>query len=142
EVVEPGMLLARLVRGTDDLRRIALVESAPASGFTGAAANPAGAAVDLVTDDPEHVVLRVTAPARGFGFLADEYFPGWRATVNGTPAAILRGNYAFRLVEVPEGVSSVEFRYAPASVRIGAAVSGATVLALCLWALSGRAARR
>jgi uncharacterized membrane protein YfhO len=64
--------------------------------------------------------------------LSDQYFPGWRATVDGAPASIVRANYAFRLVEVPRGRSVVEFRYAPASVPIGAAVSGATLVGLAV----------
>jgi uncharacterized membrane protein YfhO len=67
--------------------------------------------------------MRVQAPARGFVFLADQFYPGWTATVNGAPAPVARANYAFRLVEVGAGESSVEFRYRPASVRLGLVVS-------------------
>lgn len=88
--------------------------------------------------EPEHLLLRVDAPERGFLFLSDQYLPGWRATIDGRPTAIIRANYAFRLVEVPRGRSLVEFRYAPASVRIGAAVSGATVIALAMFLWSTR----
>jgi hypothetical protein len=42
----------------------------------------------------------------------------------------MRANYLFRAVEVPAGESTVEFRYAPASVRIGAAITGAVLLGL------------
>jgi len=52
--------------------------------------------------------------------------------VNGAPAPILRANYLFRLVEVPAGESTVEFRYTPASVRVGAAISAATLLVLAV----------
>jgi uncharacterized membrane protein YfhO len=43
--------------------------------------------------------------------------------VNGEDVAILRANYTFRLVEVPAGTSTVEFRYRPMSVLIGAILS-------------------
>jgi uncharacterized membrane protein YfhO len=75
------------------------------------------------------VVLRVRAPARGF-LLADQDFPGWRATVDGAPAPILRANYLFRAVEVPAGESTVEFRYVPTSLWLGAAITAATLLAV------------
>jgi uncharacterized membrane protein YfhO len=81
-----------------------------------------------VVDEPERVVLEVEAPARGFLFLADQYFPGWSATVNGNPAPILRANHAFRLVEVPPGPVRVEFRYGSRRIWIGAAISGVTLL--------------
>jgi len=76
------------------------------------------------------VVLRVHATKPGFLHLTDQYFPGWRATVNGTPAPILRANFLFRAVEVPAGDSLVEFRYVPMSLYLGAAVSLLSGLAL------------
>jgi len=129
-VPDSRILLDRLASGRDDPRDVALVEAPLPSGFAGGAGDRGPAAVDFITNDPERVVLRVHAPARGFLFLADQYFPGWRATVDGTPVPIVRANYAFRLVEVPGGESTVAFRYAPASVRLGAAISAVTSLSV------------
>jgi hypothetical protein len=129
-VPDPDALLARLARPDDDLRAVALVERAPASGFAGAVADPGSASTEFVDDRPEHVALRVRAPAPGFVVLADQDLPGWRATVDGRPATILRANYAFRAVEVPAGSSLVEFRYAPATLWAGLAISGATLVAV------------
>jgi uncharacterized membrane protein YfhO len=86
--------------------------------------------VEFVRDDPESIALRVEATGRGFVHLADQYAPGWYATVNGAPVEIARANYLFRLIEVPQGESIVELRYAPMSVRLGAAISAVTALAL------------
>jgi uncharacterized membrane protein YfhO len=74
------------------------------------------------------VVLEVVAPEHGFLFLADQYFPGWTATVNGEPSPILVADHAFRLVEVPAGPVTVEFRYRSTWLRFGALVSGVTLL--------------
>ncbi len=80
------------------------------------------------------------AGARGFLFLADEYFPGWRVLVDGREEEILRANYTFRLVEVPRGESEVVFLYRPASLRIGAAVSLLSLAAVvAVWRRSGKA---
>ena len=129
-VADSAALLDRLASGRDDPRRVALVEAPPPDGFVGGRNDQGTGSVEFVTDDPEHVVLRVHAPARGFLFLADTHFAGWHATVGGTPAPILRANYTFRLVVVPAGDSTVEFRYLPASVLLGAFISGATILAV------------
>jgi hypothetical protein len=130
EVVEDSpSLLQRLAAGADDPREVALVEAPPPSGFRGEEGDsPGPGRVEFLRNEPEHVVLRVRAPARGFVVLADQYFPGWEATVNDKPTPIVRANYVFRLVEVPAGESRVEFRYAPGSVRLGAWVSGLTLL--------------
>ena len=44
--------------------------------------------------------------------------------------SIYRANYAFRLVPVPAGESTVVFRYRPTSVRLGAAISLISILGL------------
>jgi uncharacterized membrane protein YfhO len=102
--------------------------------------NVAEGTVEFVRNDAEYLVLRVQAPERGFLHLADQYAPGWTATVNGQPAPILRGDYLFRLVEVPKGDSTVEFVYRPASLLIGIVIS--TVSAIAVGALLVRRWRR
>jgi Bacterial membrane protein YfhO len=139
-IADPPALLDRLAHGTDDLASIAFVEAAMPSGFTGTDVSAAAATTRIVTNDPEHLVIDVDAPAPGFLVLADQYFPGWRATVNGIDVPIHRANYMFRLIEVPAGASRVDFRYRPAAVAVGGAVSLVTlgILAAVTW----RARRR
>ena len=120
--------LKRLAWPRGDWRRLALVDSAPRSGFLGVPGNQATGEARFVVDDPERVVLEVVAPEHGFLFLADQYFPGWTATVNGEPSPILVADHAFRLVEVPAGPVTVEFRYRSTWLRFGALVSGVTLL--------------
>jgi hypothetical protein len=129
-VADPAVLLRRLATGNDDLRQVALVERDPSSGFTGIPGNGGRGTVEFLTDDPEHVVLRVRAPERGFVHLADQYYPGWQASVNGVPTPIQQANFLFRVVEVPAGESVVEFRFEPLSLRIGAGVSVASIVGL------------
>ena len=130
-VADSRALLERLAVGPDDPRTVALVEAAP-SDFLGLPGDGSGADVRFVVDDPEHVELAVNAPARGFLLLSDQYDTGWRAWVNGQPAAITRGNYTFRLVEVPAGRSTVEFRYRPAGLLAGAGISVLAIAAAVL----------
>jgi hypothetical protein len=139
-VADPRALLRRLGEGDDDFRRVTLVEQAPPSGFTGSAGNEATGEVVFVRNDPEHVVLRVRAPERGFVHLADQYADGWRATVAGEDAAILRANYLFRAVEVPAGESTIEMRYTAPGLWAGAAISLATACALLAYATTRRRA--
>lgn len=139
-VPDPTVLLNRLANGADDLRKIALIEEDFPSGFRGDPATSGDAIVTLTRNEPERINLRVQAPARGFVFLADQFYPGWSARVNGVPAPIVRANYAFRLVEVGPGLSSIKLRYRPASVRIGLVVSLLTVIGLALLRLRRPAA--
>lgn len=138
-VVEPdrAQRLLQLGRGGGDRRLQAIVNQAPASGFVGVAGNQRTADARFVVDDAEHVTLELVAPERGFLFLADQYFPGWIATVNGEPASILIANHTFRAVEVPSGPVTVDFRYQPRSIWIGAAISAVTAIAVVALLVAG-----
>ena len=120
----------RLASGRDNLRQVALLDAPPPSGFKGTADPAADGGATFLVDQPERVVVRAHATAPGFLHLADQYATGWYATVNGAPTPVLRANHVFRAVEVPAGESLVELRYAPASLWLGAAITGATLVAI------------
>jgi hypothetical protein len=140
-VADPPTLLRRLATGDDDLTKVGFMEEPPASGFRGDTAATAPGTTDFLLDDPEHLVIAVDAPARGFLVVADQYFPGWGATVNGASTPIMRGNYAFRIIEVPAGKSTVEMRYRPVSVAIGAAITAVASVVSVVVLLWGRRRR-
>ena len=71
------------------------------------------------TDEPDRIVLEVKANAPAWLVLADSYYRGWEASVNGKPETIYRANFYARAVPVPEGKYQVEFRYRPNSFRNG-----------------------
>ena len=74
--------------------------------------------------------------------LGDSFFPGWTATVDGRDAPIHRVDDLFRGVQLPAGAHTVEFRYRPATFKIGAVVSLLTLLALVATAVVGLRAGR
>jgi hypothetical protein len=83
---------------------------------------PAGSA-DIVSYEPERVVLEATARRPGELVLTDLHYPGWKVTVDGEPAEMHRVNYLLRGTTLPAGRHRVEFRYEPASYRVGWIVS-------------------
>lgn len=84
----------------------------------------------------------VRAASGGLLIFNETYDAGWRATVNGEPADVLRVNGVVQGVILPPGASEVHFVYAPRGWRAGILIS-ALVLALLvvggLW--RGKAAR-
>jgi hypothetical protein len=88
--------------------------------------------VRLASYLPERIVLVAQMRTPGLVVLADTYYPGWEASVDGVPTAIVRANYFVRGVYVADGEHRIVFRYAPLSYRLGAAVSGLTCGALLL----------
>jgi hypothetical protein len=88
---------------------------------------------------PDRVRLEATLNQEGHVVLLDGHDPGWRATVDGNPAPVLRANIVFRAVPVPAGKHVIELTYRPWPVVVGLAASGLGVL-LCgwLWTTGGR----
>ena len=87
------------------------------------------------------LVVDVTTPAPGYLVLSEVWYPGWKATVDGQPAPVLRANFAFRAVPVPAGSHQVRLVFAPWTWRVGLAVSLATLLGTALtaaWLLARR----
>jgi hypothetical protein len=140
-IPDADALLRRLAYGDDDLSAVALVEQPPPSGLAEVDGAPHTADVRLVRNDPEDLVIDVDAPRRGFLVVADQYERGWRASVNGVPAPVLRANYLFRLIEVPAGSSRAEFRYRPTSLVLGAILSGTALVGAGVVVTSGRRRR-
>jgi hypothetical protein len=83
--------------------------------------------VEILDRTPSSLALRVSTPTDGLLVLSEVYYPGWRATVNGQTAPILRVDYALRGVPVPAGQHRVEFFFRPATFAWGAAISGLTL---------------
>jgi uncharacterized membrane protein YfhO len=55
--------------------------------------------------------------------LTDNWYPGWKATVDGKSAPVERVDYLIRGVRVPAGSHRVEFSFEPASWRLAWIVS-------------------
>ncbi len=63
----------------------------------------------MVDYSPNKVIIEVTTDQRAFLFLSDNFYPRWKAKVNGSASKIYRADYNFRAVLVPQGKSKVEF---------------------------------
>jgi hypothetical protein len=72
-------------------------------------------------------VLQVSAPSGGLLVVGDLFYPGWTATVDGSPARVLHTNYLFMGVEVSPGDHSVVLEYRPAAFMAGLALSAVSL---------------
>jgi hypothetical protein len=149
EVANSELAISELVDPAFDPRREVILERGAAAGLPPApreaaeASEPAAepkVAIDAYA--PERVDLSVQAPRAGWLVLSDLHYPGWVATVNGAPSPIERANHLFRAVRVGAGSSRVRFEYQPASLRLGALVSLASVLGLAALGLLGARRRQ
>ncbi|HVC93211.1 MAG TPA: YfhO family protein [Pirellulales bacterium] len=86
--------------------------------------------VRVIDDLPTRMAIDVDAPTAGRLVLADTWYRGWKATVDGDEAAIDRAHGVFRSVSVPGGSHRVVFVYEPVSFRLGVIGSA---LGVVLW---------
>lgn len=137
-VADDAAALAALADPAFDPRAEAILP-APAPQQPAAAAG-ADETVAVAAYTAEQVVLHAAVSTPAVLILADTYYPGWEATVNGQPAPIQRANLMFRGVTLTPGRHEVVFTYRPANWRRGLAISlgtgGLLLLALAgsLWA--------
>ena len=89
-------------------------------------------------DFANRVTAKVSASGPMLAVLSDRWYPGWKATVDGVDAPVLRANGVFRAVPIPAGVSDVVFSFEPGSILLGAAISVAGLLALAATWLMAR----
>jgi hypothetical protein len=79
---------------------------------------------------PERRLIRVQSESGGEFELLEQWFPGWKAFIDGREVKIARAREVFQSVQVPPGTHMVEFRYQSESMRAGAAVSLVSLLGM------------
>jgi hypothetical protein len=125
-ITAPSQNSAFQLLDQQDLHTVAIVENAISN-----TAQPGNSGIESVrfrSWAPEKFTVDVNAVSNGLLVLSEMYYPGWRATVNGKPAEIHRVDGALRGIAVSPGSNRIEMEYAPASFRIGAGISVATLL--------------
>jgi hypothetical protein len=127
-VTTPEQAIEYLRQGADPSAEVAVEAESMPPGLVASIEGTARIASYL----PERVEVVAQLHSAGLVVLADTYYPGWQASVDGTPAAIVRANYFVRGVYVDAGEHHIVLRYAPLSYRVGAAVSGLVGGALLL----------
>lgn len=83
-------------------------------------------------DGANRVAISVSSPGGGWLILADSFYPGWRAFVDGDEVTIYPADGLFRAIKLPPGEHQVEFVYRPLSFTTGAAISALAWLLLII----------
>jgi hypothetical protein len=109
-----------------------LLEPPPAIDTCG---SPDG--VELQEHAPNGVRIQARMACRGMVILSDTFFPGWHASIDGSPAAIYEVNEAMRGVVVPAGTHTLTFQYRPFSVVAGFLLTLAGVCGAIVWGRLG-----
>ena len=131
----------RVIAGsTFDLDGTAVLECPEVTGGE-SSRGPASGRVQLVSDAPERVEITVEASTPGALVLADAFYPGWTASVDGAPASILPANVAVRAVRLTPGAHRIAFVFRTPGLRAALTLSGATLLLGAAFGLAGAVGR-
>lgn len=120
----------RLGEGTSYYKVFEYLHAQPAWRFNGD--------VQMHRWDAEHRGFRVKSDAGAKFVLVEQFFPGWEALIDGRKTAIERTSGTFQSIDVPAGEHIVEFRYAPSSLWLGAALSAVGLGLVAMIAVGGR----
>lgn len=86
----------------------------------------------VVKDRPGRIIVQVDTPGDQLLVVSERHHSGWRATIEGQPAAVVPTFGDSLGCVVPEGAHEVEFRFMPRSYTLGKAVSIVGVIATLL----------
>jgi hypothetical protein len=109
----------------------------PAPGSSDGSSTTAGARV-AAGAVPDEMTIEADAPRNGYVVVADTFYPGWIADVDGRPATIYRANLSVRAIPVTAGHHRIVLRYEPPGWRSGLIVSAGAMAMLLLWLGLGR----
>ena len=101
-------------------------------------AAPESTAEILPGETPNRVQIQTHASEPGLLILADAYYPGWQADIDGAPASVYPVDGLLRGVHVEAGFHTVTFTYRSSALQQGAMVSVIALLCLFLAALVRR----
>ncbi len=91
--------------------------------------DPGASPAAVTRDGTDGVTVRVTTRGPGYLVLADAYYPGWQATVDGRDAPVVQADLAFRAVYLPDsGEHTVVFRFRPVAWAAGWLIAGVTAV--------------
>ncbi len=125
--------LSRMAEPEFDPRALVFVNQPPSLSWAMSPDKAAGAAeVRVVKYEPTRVTITVSNTAPGLVVLSDTFYPGWKATVDGRAAPVLRADYALRAVAVDAGAHIIEYHFVAGTVRWGAAISLSTLTVVAL----------
>jgi hypothetical protein len=123
--------------GEIDLRTQAVTDKrfAPVLGGFNVTPRDSLSTIELISYDSNYMKYRVVAKTDEFAVFSEVYYPhGWRITIDGERAKMLRVNYTLRGLPIPAGEHIVLFKFDPYSIRVTDTIA---YIALILMLITG-----
>ncbi|HUF70493.1 MAG TPA: YfhO family protein [Longimicrobiales bacterium] len=128
EIVNDDVAVERLLSEDFDPRSTVLLRE-PLPAELEVQPDPQGT-VSWAEREADHYTLNVTTDRPALLVITDNYYPAWKAEIDGNEAPILRANYTFRAIPVPAGTHQVRLYYDSSGLNNSAFASAALLLLL------------
>ena len=140
ETSEQQIVATVLDQGFDPRRLLLLPADAPVGRDTLSAdqvAPPIDLPVAIREERPGLLRMDLASPApdSAYLFVAENWYPKWKATVDGRPAPVLRAQGSLMAVPVPPGGRSVTLEFVADDVALGRRITILTALAVIILAI-------
>ncbi len=119
-----------LMRAGHDFHTVALLEAPLPATLAERARADARAQARILSFAPEEILVQSESDAAGVLVLAEPWYPGWEAEVDGTPAACVPANGWMRAVPVTAGRHEVRLRFHSRWLGPGCALAAAVLTGL------------
>lgn len=96
-------------------------------------ASATGGRARIVSESAREVVVDAATDTDAFLVLADSFYPGWVAQIDGHRVPLYRANVSVRGLQLPKGQHSVRFVYEARSYVQGLTVSAVALTCLVAW---------
>ncbi len=124
--------------GEVDLHKTAIIDKDDAALVAGKFTEEKNAlsTIELVDYDSDFISYSANAQKDELAVFSEIYYPhGWRVTIDGNPAKMIRANYTLRALPIPAGKHRIEFHFNPKSITITDTIAYIALVLIALMAL-------
>ncbi len=112
-------ILERIADPDFDYRNSIILEENPPAGYDFSDTSAAVGQAAIEKDQVNSQVVRARLSQPGFLVMSENYYPSWKAYVDGREAKIYRADYLFRAVYLNQGEHQIEFVFDSVPYRVG-----------------------
>jgi hypothetical protein len=145
KIDDSSAVAAALDPRLDKRSLVLLAEDAPVEPARIESLPPASTARAIVTDwapGRMAIALETPSPEAGYLVVAENWYLGWRATVDGAPAPVLRANVAQMAVPLPGGAQGIQLTFVSPSYERGKLITLLSLVAVAALVVVPRFRRR
>lgn len=127
--IVPGPNEEMLALNDTDLRDSVIVEEIYKDQIKQNPHYDSSASIRLVHNENDEIEYEFESASPQVAVFSEIYYPrGWNAYIDGQKTDYFRANYALRGMYLPAGKHKIEFKFEPASFKIGEAITVATTI--------------